>query len=157
MSIIFEQMDDPYSEEVFALTKEGLYPFVDKVFGWDDEFQRQRMRDDYKPEWFYWVYDSGSKVGYVCFKPYEQSLHLHLIVLAERFIGNGLGKKVMEAVHKIAEKESRDVTLSCFKCNKRAVNLYNSLNYEVTEEEHFFLFRKPYSMLMRSTENSLTD
>lgn len=146
MSITFKQMDDPYSEEVFGLTKEGLYPFVDEVFGWDDEFQRQRMLDDYEPEWFYWIYELKTKIGYVCFKPYDQSLHLHLIVLAKKFIGNGLGKKVMAEIHKVAEKESRDVTLSCFKCNDRAVNLYRSLNYKVTEEEeHFLLFRKPHN------------
>ena len=142
MSIIFIQMDDPYTEEVFELTKEGLYPFVDEVFGWDDEFQKQRMRDDYKREWFYWIYEANTKVGYACFKPYDHSLHLHLIVLAQKFIGNGLGKKVMAAICKIAETENRDITLSSFKCNKRAVNLYKSLNYEVTEEEeHFLLFR----------------
>lgn len=151
MSITFEQMDDPYSEEVFRLTKEGLYPFVDEVFGWDDKFQRQRMHDDYKRDWFYWVIESNTKVGYVCFKPYDQSLHLHLIILAKKFIGNGLGKKVMESIHKVAEKENRDVTLSSFKCNKRAVNLYKSLNYEITEEEeHFLLFRKPHNKSLNS-------
>ncbi len=145
MSITFKQMDDPYSEEVFRLTKEGLYPFVDEVFGWDDEFQRQRMREDYKRKWFYWIIESSIKVGYVCFKPYDQSLQLHLIILAQKFIGNGLGRKVMLAVHEVAEKDNRDVTLASFKCNKRAVNLYKSLNYEVTEQgEHFLLFRKPY-------------
>jgi len=151
MNITFEQMADPYSEDVFGLTKKGLYPFVDEVFGWDDAFQKQRMRDDYKPEWFYWVVESNIRLGYVCFKPYNQSLHLHLIILAQRFIGNGCGRKVMEAVHKVAEKEDRDVTLSSFKCNERAVNMYKSLRYEIEgEDEHFILFRKPHNKLLNS-------
>jgi len=146
MSISFRRIDDPYSEEIFRLTKTGLFPFVDEVFGWDDEFQKQRMRDDYEPEWFHWVFEGDQRIGYVCFKPYEQALHLHLLVLEQAYTGLGYGKRVMEAIHKKATDERRDITLSSFKCNERAVHLYKSLNYEVTEEEaHFLLFRKPYN------------
>lgn len=146
MSITFQQMEDPYSDEVFRLTKSGLFPYVNEVFGWDDEFQKQRMRVDYRPEWFHWVYFTGSRIGYVCFKPYDQALHLHLIVLDHDVIGRGLGKKVMAEIHRIAAEEKRDVTLSSFKCNERAVKMYESLNYEIIEEEeHFLLFRKPHN------------
>lgn len=146
MNISFRSMDDPYSKEVFEMTKVGLLPFVDEVFGWNDEFQKQRIRDDYKAEWFYWVCYENSKIGYVCFKTYEQALHLHLMLVSTPYLGLGHGKRIMKAIHDIARSEFRDVTLSCFKCNQRAVSLYNSLNYEITEEEeHFLMFRLPHN------------
>ena len=39
--------------EVFSSVKQALYDHVDAVFGWDDQFQRQRLSSDYQPEWFY--------------------------------------------------------------------------------------------------------
>jgi len=146
MSIKFKSMDDPYSSEVFEITKAGLFPYVDEVFGWDDDFQKQRMRDDYQAEWFYWAISEGTKIGYVCFKPYDQALHLHLIIIAKPFQGRGYGRKIMSAIHEVARTEERDITLSSFRCNSRAVELYKSFNYEVTEEEeHSILFRLPHN------------
>ncbi len=139
MTIEFHPIKDPNCEEVFQLIKQGLFPYVDAVFGWDDDFQRQRIADEYQPEWFHWVYEGEAKVGLVCFKPYDQALHLHLIVLAEDHCGQGLGKKTMIAVQRLAAEEQRAVTLSCFQCNHRAVRLYQSLGYEVTEQDEYFV------------------
>lgn len=40
-----ELADVPKSEfeGVFAAIKQGIYPYVESVFGWDDEFQRERL------------------------------------------------------------------------------------------------------------------
>jgi len=114
MSISFQSMDNLYSDEVFRLTKNGLFPYVNEVFGWNDEQQKQRMLEDYKPNWFYWVYDADNKIGYICFKPYDQALHLRLIVLDPALVGQGLGKRVMAEIHRVAAEEERDVTLSMF-------------------------------------------
>lgn len=142
MAVRFRPMEEPYGDDVFQMMKVGLYPYVEQVFGWDDDFQQQRMRDDYRPEWFYWVYVNSERVGFVCFKPYDNALHLHLIVLDQKFQGRGYGQVVMAAIHDLARSESRDVTLTSFKCNTRAVAFYQSLGYDITEdEEHFLLFR----------------
>jgi ribosomal protein S18 acetylase RimI-like enzyme len=51
----------------------------------------------------------------------------------------------MNVLHDIAAAEQRDITLSSFKVNLRAVALYKSLGYDIeTEEEHFLLFRRAY-------------
>jgi ribosomal protein S18 acetylase RimI-like enzyme len=67
---------------------------------------------------------------------------LHLIVIAEKHQNSGKGKNVMRALDDIARAEKRDISLSSFKCNERAVRLYKSLNYEVTDEEEHFIFFK---------------
>ena len=142
MNISFSQINNPFTNEVFELVKSGLYPFVNKIFGWDDEVQQQRILEDYKADWFHWVYSDGTKIGLVCFKRYDNALHLHLIVIAEKHQNSGKGKNVMRALHDIARAEKRDISLSSFKCNERAVRLYTSLNYEVTDEEEHFIFFK---------------
>jgi ribosomal protein S18 acetylase RimI-like enzyme len=141
VTILFTKIDDPYSNEVFDLMKAGLHPYVSEVFGWDDAFQRQRMRNDYQPEWFYWVMHGPDRIGFVCYKRYGDSLHVHLVVIAQAFQGIGYGRKVMRAIQDIARSEHRDVTLTAFRRNERAVRLYSSMGYDViSEEEHFLSF-----------------
>ncbi|WP_199244039.1 GNAT family N-acetyltransferase [Bacterioplanes sanyensis] len=139
MNIQFTPIDDPLSDDVFNLLKAGLFAYVDRVFGWYDDDQRQRLRDEYQPEWFQWVLVDGNKVGFVCFRTYQQALHLHLIVLDASYQGRGLGKQVMAAIHAMAVSQHQDVTLSCFKCNERALALYHSLGYSTTDEDDYFL------------------
>ncbi|MBU2864857.1 GNAT family N-acetyltransferase [Reinekea forsetii] len=134
-----------FHHKFFDLTKAGLFPFVDEVFGWDDAFQKQRMKDDYEPHWFYWLEFEKEEIGYLCFKRYEQAIHVHLLILKPQWQNRGYGRKVMEFVHSMASLEQRDITLSSFKINTKAVSLYRSLGYHLSgEEEHFLLFRKPF-------------
>lgn len=145
-SIQFDPITDPYGETVFQHIKSGLYASVDAVFGWNDEFQRQRIKDEYRAEWFYWAVEGDRCLGLVCFKPYDQALHLHLIVVDEALRGQGVGRKIMHAIHHLADTQARAVTLSSFRCNTAALNLYQSLGYEITSEEpDFLLFRRPRS------------
>jgi len=132
-------------ENVLALLKLGLFEVIDEVFGWDDAFQRQRIKDDYHWSWMHWVNHHNDTIGLICFKPYDQALHLHLILLYPDYQRQGFGQKIMAQIHAIAREEHRDVTLSAFKKNVGAVRLYQKLGYRVEhEEEHFLLFRLPF-------------
>lgn len=142
--IRFEGIADPYNDDVFQRIKTGLHPYVDNVFGWDDNFQRQRIKNEYQPDWFYWALTDDQCLGLVCFKRYDQALHLHLIIVDEAFRGQGYGKRIMQAIHDCADDEARAVTLSCFRCNTPALRLYETLGYTITSEEpDFLLFRRP--------------
>ena len=50
----------------------------------------------------------------------------------------GLGKRVMAELHRIDAVENRYVTLTRFKSNERALNMYRSLGYDVIEEMRIF-------------------
>ena len=132
-------------DEVFALLKAGLHDVIDDVFGWNDAFQRQRLQDDYQWSWMHWVVEHGQKKALVCFKPYDQALHLHLILVYPEFQRQGLGQRIMADIQTMAFSERRDITLSAFKKNTGAVSLYRTLGYALEQEEaHFLLFRLPY-------------
>ncbi|TCS43358.1 hypothetical protein BCF53_102385 [Reinekea marinisedimentorum] len=61
-----------------------------------------------------------------------------------------LGKRVMVELHRIDAVENRYVTLTRFKSNERALNMYRSLGYDVIEENsHFLVFRTPHSNIER--------
>ncbi len=122
-------------EELFAYVKQGIFIHVDDVFGWDDDFQRQRLLNDYRPSWFHWVYLGKQRVGLVCFKPYDNAYHIHLLIISPQYQGHALGKQVMCLIHKRATGERREqVTLSSFRSNTRAISFYQSLGYQIVDD-----------------------
>ena len=65
-NIQFQLVSNHEFEELFASVKQGIFIHVDDVFGWDDDFQRQRLLNDYHPSWFHWVYRGEERIGLVC-------------------------------------------------------------------------------------------
>ncbi|CDU01767.1 Putative acetyltransferase [Vibrio coralliirubri] len=122
-------------DELFVCVKQGIFEHVDNVFGWDDEFQRNRLLNDYHPSWFHWIYREKERIGLVCFKPYDNAFHIHLLIIFPQDQGRSLGNKVMTLIHKRAMQEQRShVTLSSFRSNTRAINFYQSLGYQVGDD-----------------------
>lgn len=137
--IRLETIKNDEFESLFVAVKQGLYPHVEAVFGWCEEFQRKRLSKDYKPHWFHWVYSENSRVGVLCYKPYDNALHVHLLIIFPEFQNQKLGKEVMNTVHQLAYKQGRShITLSSFVRNESAIRFYQSLGYYTVEsEEHF--------------------
>ena len=123
------------AETQFSVIKEALYSHVEAVFGWDDEFQRQRINNDYQPDWFYWIHDQDERVGLVCYKPYQQAYHVHLLIVFPQYQNQKLGYRVMRDIQDLAIKEEREtITLSSFRRNQQAIAFYQRLGYQITDD-----------------------
>ncbi|MEZ8270187.1 GNAT family N-acetyltransferase [Vibrio splendidus] len=134
-NIQFQLVSNSEFEELFTCVKQRLFIHVDNVFGWDDDFQRQRLLNDYHPSWFHWVYRGEERIGLVCFKPYDNAYHIHLLIIFPQNQGRSLGKQVMTLIHKRATKEGREhVTLSSFRSNTRAISFYQALGYQIVDD-----------------------
>ncbi|NOJ06728.1 GNAT family N-acetyltransferase [Vibrio splendidus] len=134
-NIQFQLVSNSEFEERFTCVKQGLFIHVDNVFGWDDDFQRQRLLNDYHPSWFHWVYRGEERIGLVCFKPYDNAYHIHLLIIFPQNQGRSLGKQVMTLIHKRATEERREqVTLSSFRSNTRAISFYQELGYQIVDD-----------------------
>lgn len=142
--LVFEPIADPYSEDVFAIVKEGLYAPVHWVFGWNDDFQRRRLRTEYQADWFHWVRLEGTVRALLCYKRCTGGLHVHLLIVLPGYRQQGVGRRVMARLMDMAHTEDRVVTLSSFKCNEGAVRFYQRLGFQVDADEADFLsFRYP--------------
>ncbi|EKJ5338386.1 GNAT family N-acetyltransferase [Vibrio vulnificus] len=140
MDIQLIQIENDEFESLFSVVKQGIYSHVDAVFGWCDEFQVNRLKNDYEPHWFHWVYLNNTQVGMLCFKPYENAFHVHLLIVFPEFQNQQLGGRVMNVVHEMAREQGRShITLSSFTRNESAVRFYKSLGYKVTESDENFL------------------
>ncbi|MFS1860341.1 GNAT family N-acetyltransferase [Vibrio lentus] len=131
----FQLVSNSEFEELFTCVKQGIFIHVDSVFGWDDDFQRQRLLNDYHPSWFHWVYLGKQRVGLVCFKPDDNAYHVHLLIILPQYQGRTLGKEVMTLIHKRAMEEQREqVILSSFRSNTRAISFYQALGYQIVDD-----------------------
>lgn len=127
-------------DTVFTVVKQAIYPYVEAVFGWDDDFQRRCLVEEYQPEWFYWVYVHAERIGLLCFKPYDNAIHVHLLVVFPGYQNCRFGESIMSHVHELARVEGRErVTLSSFVRNTGAIAFYRRLGYQVVETEDDFL------------------
>ncbi|QWZ78510.1 N-acetyltransferase [Aeromonas sp. FDAARGOS 1419] len=137
-----ELVDVPQSEfeQVFTAVKQGIFPYVESLFGWDDLFQRDRLTSSYRPQWFSWILHGGERIGLLCSKPYEDAQHVHLLIIFPQYQGRQLGAAVMERLHQEAEREGKcRVTLSSFTENHGAIRFYERLGYNVVEEDQAFV------------------
>lgn len=140
MEIALADVPDSEFEQCFTAVKQGIFPYVEAVFGWDDDFQRERLSSEYQPQWFSWILQGGERVGLLCCKPYEDALHIHLLIIFPQYQGRQLGSAVMDRLHREAEREGKSrVTLSSFTDNQRAVRFYLRLGYKVVEGDEVFV------------------
>ena len=139
MEITLKPILKQESDLRFSVVKEAIFEHVDAVFGWDDDFQRKRLIDEYDQNWFYWVYKNSQRIGLLCFKPYDNSYHVHLLAIFPDSQNQGLGQMTMDYVHQLAQAEQREsVTLSSFIRNEKALKFYKKLGYGVTNVESDF-------------------
>ncbi|MCW0504951.1 GNAT family N-acetyltransferase [Aeromonas piscicola] len=140
MELELADVPDSEFEQRFAAVKQGIFPYVEAVFGWDDEFQRERLTCAYQPQWFSWILQGGERVGLLCSKPYEDALHVHLLIIFPQYQGRQLGAAVMARLHREAEREGKcRVTLSSFTDNHGAIRFYQRLGYKVIEGDQEFV------------------
>ena len=132
----------------FSVIKDALHEHIDAVFGWDDDFQRHRLNEEYDPAWFHWVYHEEQRVGLFCFKPYDNAYHVHFLVILPNFQNQGLGKTTMDYLHQLAQAEQRkSITLSSFIRNKKALTFYKRLGDEITHiEKDFYSLTQYFSI-----------
>ncbi len=82
----------------------------------------------------------GERVGLLCCKPYDDALHIHLLIIFPQYQGRQLGSAVMDRLYREAEREGKSrVTLSSFTDNQRAVRFYLRLGYKVVEGDEVFV------------------
>lgn len=137
--IHLSKMQSADLEEAFLLYSNALSEVIEKTFGWDEGFQRNRFQSKYDLDWFHWIDVDSQRVGYVCFYETKLELHVSLLIIYNELRGQLFGKRAMEALHQRARQNSCRITLSSFKNNVGAIRFYQNLGYEIIgEDSHFY-------------------
>ncbi|EPJ43593.1 MAG: acetyltransferase, gnat family [Osedax symbiont Rs1] len=138
MKIALSRLKAVELESAFEIFKTYMKPIIEDAFGWDDIFQKNGFQGRLEPEWFSWILFNEEKVGLLCSRLKEDSLHIHLLIIFTQVQKQGLATLVTNKLRTEAHNQQLPLTLSCFKNNQPALNLYKKLGYTVNSEDEFF-------------------
>ena len=127
---------------LYALKAESVHPYVEKNWGWDEDYQRKDFDSEFSHMEQFNVIEIDSKfagfVQYYFEYPYFEVVEIHLL---PGYRGNGIGSDILRYLQKACIAQDRKIRIGCFKENHRAKALYQKLGFMQTEETdtHYIL------------------
>ena len=146
--IRFANPDD--HDAIYALKAESVRPYVEKIWGWDEDFQRKDFDSDYSSIRQFHVIEVGGRfagfVQYFFEYTYYEVAEIHLI---PELRGMGIGSDILLYLQKVCIAQDRKIRIGCFKENHRAKALYQRLNFMQTgeTETHYILEYPNYTVI----------
>jgi len=122
------------SEFVFQVKKAALGEYVEKTWGWDEEFQRAFHGREYQPTTTEIICLQGTDVGWLEVERASDSIRLTGIYILPEYQSRGVGSTVIRRIIKEAMAKELPVQLEVLKVNPRAQVLYEKLGFVVTGE-----------------------
>jgi len=110
---------------------EGLRPYIEKLWGWNDEVEERQFRENFDPATATIISSEHGSVGYYELVDRGFELFLAGLYIDARFRGRGLGTAVLRELLAIARARQLPLSLRVLKPNP-ARRLYQRLGFRVT-------------------------
>lgn len=135
---------------IYALKAGSVRPYVEKIWGWDDHYQRNDFDRDFAAiQQFHVIEVDGRFVGFVQY--YAEGLYFEVVEihLLPEYRGSGIGSDILLNLQKVCIAQNRKIRIGCFKENHRAKALYQKLGFMQTEETdtHYILEYPNYTII----------
>lgn len=122
-------------EFFFVLHKRSLGPYVDQIWGWDDDDQRAYLERTLAPDDTQVIAVDGVDVGRLNVENHDDEVFLGLIEITPDYQGRGIGGQIIQTLLDAAFADGKRVRLSVLQVNTRAYQLYRRLGFtEVIRE-----------------------
>jgi GNAT superfamily N-acetyltransferase len=116
-------------EFFFALHESSLGPYVDEVWGWDDDEQRAYLARNLDVERARVIVAHGVDVGRLDVEERDAEVFLALIELMPEHQGHGIGSQLIAELRDRAFTDGKRVRLSVLDVNRPAYHLYLRLGF----------------------------
>lgn len=127
---------------LLELKRLGIKWYVDKLYGWDDEVQKQillnQMKD--KLDFMKVIVVNGRDVGISIFCEYDEYYEVDLIIIHPDFQNKGIAGAVLRQHIKTAQDNKKRIIIKTYKENP-AQKLYVRVGFNVykTDDTHIYL------------------
>ena len=121
---------------LFELKKENFKWYVDKIWGWNDDDQKQRLKQDLEEHLAHKriILIDNKEVGvYVVHTTENGDLFINEISILKEYQNKGIGRKILEEQLKENRQKGIRTILQVFKDNP-AKSLYKKLGFKVYGE-----------------------
>ncbi len=119
---------------LYMLHRDSLGPYVERIWGWDEDWQRQHYEENYQPKYMQIIQVEGRDVGMIAVAEYENSFTLRQIEILPEYQGQGLGAAVIRHLQAESAAAGKALTLRVFKINP-ALRLYLRLGFRILRED----------------------
>jgi ribosomal protein S18 acetylase RimI-like enzyme len=136
-------MDD--YEFLYNLHVLALRPYVEKLWGWEESWQREYFERKFDPQKCKIIQIQGQDAGVLVVQQCKDQTYIELIELLPEFQRQGVGTAIITNICSQAHERNEMVTLYVLKSNIPARRLYERLNFEIVHEEEYRIkMRKKY-------------
>jgi len=131
-------LDD--KNEIWALFLESMKPHIEKIWGWDVEWQLNEFNGRYFELNTSFVLLDGKRIGYVQYTLLDDETYVDMLILYPENRSLGYGVPILTLLDSLQKENS--LKLRCFKVNESAYRFYLDNGFElVDDEENFYLLR----------------
>ncbi len=122
------------SEFAYLVKRAALRDCVERVWGWDEEEQRQLHAGRFSARNCRIITLAGTDIGIVVAALTPDALHVHQLFILPAHQGRGIGRWCMSVVMEEARQLGLPVRLRVLKVNPRALAFYERLGFRRTGE-----------------------
>lgn len=117
---------------IYNIKKASNYNYIQKIWGWDEQYQIKDFESDFIKENFKIISASGQDIGFIQVAENSSNINITEIHIMSDHQGNGVGSNIINGIINKANSNRKTVTSGCFIDNFRAKDLYERLGFQIT-------------------------
>ena len=125
-------------EAAYIIKKDALQSYVEKTWGWNEEFQRNYHEKHFEPINLKIIEVKNEPIGSLKFIKEKDHIFLSELFIIQKYQSKKIGSRIINGYIKNAIVHRKTVKLQVLRINKRAVNLYKKLGFEIYEEDNVY-------------------
>ena len=122
------------SEFVFTVKKAAFREYVERVWGWDDNYQRKLHDKRFAAQNVYIIQWCEVDVGFLAISHTSDTLKVNQLFICPEYQGRGIGSACMTRIIDDANLEGKSVVLQVLKVNTRGIAFYQRLGFTIIGE-----------------------
>ncbi len=130
------------SEFVFTVKKAAFREYVEQVWGWDDNYQRELHNRRFAAQDVCIIQFRGTDVGFLSTSSTPDTLKVNQLFILPEYQGRGIGSACMMGIVDDARLEGKSVALQVLKVNTRGTAFYQRLGFLIVDESSTHLQMK---------------
>ena len=135
--IIRNATQDDY-EAAYNINKDALESYVEKTWGWNEEFQRNYHKKYFEPKNLKIIEVGNKPIGSLKFIKEKVHIFLSELFIMQAYQSKQIGSRIIKDYIKNANTEKKTVKLQVLRSNERAVKLYKKLDFEIYEKDNVY-------------------
>jgi len=121
------------SDFIYQVKVDALKDFITQTWGWDDDFQWNFHRKNFRPEITQVIKDGNTDAGFLIVEESDNEIRISEINLLTNHQGKGIGSQIVRELQATARAKGKWVELQTLKVNP-ARRLYERLGFRVYSE-----------------------